>query len=303
MLAGGHAIPDLVRHYFFEYLERKAGKNRYSDWHLRAKRYLSQHFGECARLLSKLAEESAKAMLSRVDLRDCTASYEICKDFEKVREILDHFPDFERDESDPKPEDIGAIRYHWLRHGGSRMFEKFMPAFFRHAEDGSQGVGTLGNVRLYPDRLVVQAFSKQKFEFAKKMTRKYFGSRLRLESESVIDLAKQMADRAGQELVSKDEEPAQKLKPASIPRDVEQELMRCFYRKHYESFLDDHIPVLRGFTPREASQDPELRPLLLDLMKDHITGLDRQGKEKGIDLNIDWVLEELGLGELMSPRT
>jgi hypothetical protein len=42
-----------------------------------------------------------------------------------------------------------------------------------------------------------------------------------------------------------------------------------------------------------------MRAKLIDLMKLHMQGLEGQSREKGVDLSIGWVLNELGLRELM----
>jgi hypothetical protein len=51
-------------------------------------------------------------------------------------------------------------------------------------------------------------------------------------------------------------------------------------------------------TPREASRDRLARFLLIDLMKGHIRNLEAQNRERGFNLSLDSVLDELGLSEL-----
>jgi hypothetical protein len=51
-------------------------------------------------------------------------------------------------------------------------------------------------------------------------------------------------------------------------------------------------------SPREAAKDLTMRPILLELMKEHIHGIEDQSKKQGLQISIDWVLEELGLLEL-----
>jgi len=52
-------------------------------------------------------------------------------------------------------------------------------------------------------------------------------------------------------------------------------------------------------TPRQAAADPKMRPSLINLMKLHLQGVEKQSRERGFDFNIDWVLLELGLQALM----
>lgn len=44
--------------------------------------------------------------------------------------------------------------------------------------------------------------------------------------------------------------------------------------------------------------EKDMRPKLIELMKQHLKGIERQNKDRGLDLNIDWVLDELLLLEL-----
>ena len=54
---------------------------------------------------------------------------------------------------------------------------------------GIGSVGTVGNVRLYPDQLVIEVFSKKKYAFARQMVGKLFGTLVQFQKESMVDLA------------------------------------------------------------------------------------------------------------------
>jgi hypothetical protein len=168
-----------------------------------------------------------------------------------------------------------------------------MPAPFRHSDEENVGVGLVGHVRLYPDKLVVETLSKQTFTFAKKTMRQYFGDLLRFEAESIVDLAKQMAERGTERDVSELTQP-----PSSLPQEVERQIVEEHYRRTYRKFLDEKIPALGGLTPRVAAQTPGMRPQLVAVMKTHMHGLDRLKRDKGIVIDFSWVLDELGLPEL-----
>jgi len=87
-----------------------------------------------------------------------------------------------------------------------------------------------------------------------------------------------------------------------IPPEIEAELMKNFYRDKYIKFPDEEVPALNGLTPRQAAADPESRPLLLELMKEHLNGIESMNRKKGFDINIDFALRELGLEELIDSR-
>jgi hypothetical protein len=171
-----------------------------------------------------------------------------------------------------------------------------MPAAFRHNEE-SEVVGSVGEVRLQADRLVVETLTRQKLTFAKKMTKEYFGDLLRLEAESVVDLAKQVAERRAERDLS-EPIPQEKPMPPSVPPEVERQVLEDFYRRTYQKFLDEGIPALGGKTPRAAARDAAMRPQLLAVMKTHLHGLDGLKRDKGIVIDIGWLLDELGLSEL-----
>jgi hypothetical protein len=57
--------------------------------------------------------------------------------------------------------------------------------------------------------------------------------------------------------------------------------------------------MLDNKTPRQAARDKKLRSKLIDLMKIHLHGIAKRNREDPcLNLNIDWVIDELGLGEL-----
>ncbi len=64
--------------------------------------------------------------------------------------------------------------------------------------------------------------------------------------------------------------------------------------EEYEDFDDE----LDGKTPCEASSEPAMRPKLLELIKLHINSVDRMRAREGLDVSIDWIVDELGLDEL-----
>ena len=56
--------------------------------------------------------------------------------------------------------------------------------------------------------------------------------------------------------------------------------------------------ALDGMTPRKAAKSAKMRPHLVELMKNHIHGIDKTNKERGFSISIEWVLDELELTDL-----
>jgi hypothetical protein len=66
-----------------------------------------------------------------------------------------------------------------------------------------------------------------------------------------------------------------------------------------DNLLDQRIPALNDRTPREAAADPSMRDMLLEYMKRHVTATDDLRYRKGLDVDVNHHLEELGLHELI----
>jgi hypothetical protein len=208
---------------------------------------------------------------------------------------MDEKPEFDFEDIDPEPNDPeNTQNYVWFRKGESKKFDDegshITPSF---------GVGVLANVKLMPGILEIRAMSVAKKDFAKKMAEKFFGDLITFDKELTVDLAKQVANE-NKELPPESNTRNTETITSPLTSDVEEEFMIQFYEKHYQKFLDDKIPAIDDMTPREAMNDPDMRPRLIELMKGHVRNIDSVAKEKGINLNIDWVVEELGLYELLS---
>ncbi len=298
----GVEITDFVEKEFMDILEKSFKKESKKHASFTMKDYLSRDFGGFCELSFNLTHDKKIAVLSRMDMHQCKAFYKIEGKSQEIKAILDSYPDFEHRERNPeeKPSE-GACYYSWLRRGGSKELENKMNPAFRH-DDETGGVGTMGNLTLCPDRLIIEVFSKQKFSFAKKIIKKYFDEKLTLQNELVVDLAKQIAQKSIDDDRDKPSdkeflrEPREHSNP--IPIEIERKMMRDFYEKRYKKFIDEEIPALDNFTPRQAAKNSKMRPRLINLMKQHLKGIEKQNRDKELGLNIDWVLDMLELSEL-----
>lgn len=298
----GVEISDFIESEFMNILKKSFKKESKKAPSFTIKDYLSENFGSFCELSFNLAHDKQIAVLNRMDMHQCKALYKIEGKPQEIKAILDSYPDFEHRERNPEEKlSEGACYYSWLRRGESKELENKMSPAFRH-DDETSGVGTIGNLTLCPDKLIVEVFSKQKFEFAKKMIKKYFNEKLTLQNELVVDLAKQIAQKSIDD--DHDEPPDEeflkepKEHSSSLPIKIERKMMQDFYEKRYKKFIDEEIPALNNFTPRQAAKDFNIRPKLINLMKQHLKGIEKQNRDKGLDLNIDWVLDILELSEL-----
>jgi hypothetical protein len=175
-----------------------------------------------------------------------------------------------------------------------------MPVFFRHGDE-SAGVGDLAQLKLSAHSLEVNAFGSQKFKFARKMIENYLGACItfRMETENDLkgDLRKRLAESKERGVGNGTEENAEK--ENEIPPEIRAEVLGKFHEQHYRQFIDSPVPMLDNKTPRQAARDKKLRPKLIDLIKIYLHGIAKKNCEDHcFNLDIDWVIDELGLGEL-----
>lgn len=280
--------------------------------------YLAEHLAEGVKLVQALADQYRRNLFASLDIRHCVASYLVAGDVSAIEAVLRDKPDFV---AEPAPEDSQFATpktfFRWMQAGESAEFEKMLAAKGGPRMDASVGgVGTLANVRVYPERLLVETFSQSKHEFARQKAAQYLGDLVTFEKESVVDLAQMMEERRSRDravsevesavygpdeaVASDDDRDPVGAEPA-VPEEVRRQELEAAHRKHYEKFLDEPVPALGGKSPRAAAADPAMRPQLVDLMKGHLHGLERRCREDNLRLDINWVLDALDLGSL-KPR-
>lgn len=305
----GLEIPQDLFPEFAEELRQRAVKEGMVGEPSDVKKYLKHHFAESSKLVTRLSEARFQRMLRSMDTNHCIVEYDLITDRTDIETILLTKPDFQAEDTAPDPKQVdppGTSYYTWLRLGESKKLERRMPSFFRHGKTGEDGVGVIGNISLLPDRLVVETFSRQKIEFAKKMIDKYFGERICFRSENVENLARKITDKMDKrkeeivEVEPDDDMIQEEDDESSIPSDVQAQVLESFYERHYHKMMNDRIPMLNGLTPRQASKRSEMRPRLIEFMKLHLHGVDKNNRERGTNIQIDWMLKELGLTELIS---
>jgi len=249
-----------------------------------------KNFGKYGRLVAKETERARVRVLNAMELHECKAFYRLKSPREDVRKVLDSKEDFVFVQDGNTDQPVSpAAQYSWLRAGMSQEVEAKLSMHFRH-QDSDKNKGLLGEVLLGQDEMMIRTMSKRLFSFAKKMVARYWGDSLEFTRECIVDVAKQMAHRQADGREDRND---------TMPLEVRQKMADEFYREHYERFFDDELPALDGMTPRKAAQNARMRPRLIGVMKQHITGIERFNKTEGTSVNIDWVLKELGLTELL----
>lgn len=289
-ISGGLIVPALIAREFIEMVKEMAMEKLFAAAEFPEKECLRTNFDYFWKLPEKMHDEKRKAMLSSIDIKICNALYDIGSNYQQILDILGSKPDFEERPEEARQE--GERYFLWKRCGESKKIEEKMPEVFRHEEDGEQ-FGIVGNLILRKDSLLIEARKKQMFTFAMKMARHFFGDLITLRKKAERDLAKEMA--------AKDFKPALREEKSEnkIPAEIKEKILHDYMEKHYRKFIDAGNTRLYGMTPRQASRKPEMRATLLDLMKEHIHMNETNARQEGISpISLDWLLDELNLGEL-----
>jgi hypothetical protein len=292
-------LPQVIRREFiYEIIDRCELSTGRSDEEA-LKDYMAAHLSDLIQLIWAMPGEKIREIFRNMDSHQCVAEYSLEAPREEIEDLLESKPDFDWDDREPEEGDPpGTDYYIWHRTGESRELEKEMTASFRH-DPGSGQVGIVGNLKITDDSLILETLTRRTYEFAQKMLLKYFRDKIKFRKEMIIDLARQIAENDLDETIQSEQPPPPSQK--EIPPEIEAELMKNFYRDRYTKFPDEEVPALNGLTPRQAAADPASRPLLLDLMKEHLNGIESMNRKKGFDINIDFALRELGLEELIDP--
>jgi hypothetical protein len=262
--------------------------------------YLRKHFVEACRFVHTLGLKRRESMIDSLDVSEWKALYKLNISRDEIAKVLSMKPEFELEESDIR----GVMEYSWVRRGESKKLEKKMPALFQYRDENS-GVGSIGQLKLFADTLEVISFGSQKFRFARKMIEKYLGACITFRAETENDLKEELRRRLEDKKKRRIESEIDGGRVENeIPPEVRAELLSRFHEEHYRQFLDSPVPMLENKTPRQAAKNKGLRPKLIDLMKLHVHGIEKRNQEDPcLNLDIDWVLGELGLEELKrNPR-
>jgi hypothetical protein len=259
--------------------------------------YLAEHFLEMQTLILQLLEEHKQNFLASVDLHECKGVFELTVPAAEVKEILGAKPEFSAAATLGGANEAGAIcTYQWLYRGDSALLQD--AGGIPGAEKPEEG-DKLGLVHLHSEKIVSETLSLKKHQFARLILEKHLGARIRFKTESIVDLARQIAQR--QDVQHTAEQASLAKRPQSkpgAPSDAQKKQFESAHAKLLQTICDEPVPALDGLTPRIASQRPETRPKLIEWLKGRLHQLDRMNLSEGLNLSLDPVLDELGMPEL-----
>jgi hypothetical protein len=275
------------------------GRNEKDMW--KNRKVLGEKFGEILRWIRAESHKSHQERIEGIDFSVCWASYVIKTSMQGVKKILDSKPDFGfRSNLEPDEAPWPGLAYQWFCLGESKAIENKLTSYMTYHE-GDKSVIILGGIALGDQEFVLHSPSRIAFDFLKKMVEHYFKDSLKYRMESVVERAQQLAEKAGEGLPVTHKTIIEGVFPTGKAplNDAERKVLLENYRKNYEKFINTATPMLNGMTPLAAAGDTEMRPRLVSLMKGHINNLDELRKKDQVTIDISWVLEKLGLQDLI----
>lgn len=241
------------------------------------------------------SEAQADASMNTLDALFTKTRYALKVDGDLLRSRLDAQDNIAHEK--PSESELSLFHSGWvILEPGSR-------------ESGSMGRPNLGRVLLGHGAVQLEASSGAKSCKLKQWFEDLMGGYVAFESERADDLVKQIRGNRGTKY--RRELAAPKLiRPMQLeawtslstnaglksPKELNLEFIQNFYRE----FADTPVAML-GMTPRQAAQAPSTRPQLIQLMKSHVRDIDTHRRDKGFDIDINWLLADLGLDELILP--
>lgn len=267
-----------------------AGGEGLADW-------LGCHFMELAAQIGEDHRVSLRRRLAGSDFKECLAVYR-WRDG-AVDLGLEGRVDFDLAGPDAgERERLGDhLNYVWLRTGESAKWEDRLPEALRRVP-GTPGEPVWGHLLVFPDRVEARAMAGAFFGPMREMVEEFFGGKLEFEREFVADRAK--------EKWGGDAEEGQGVAVTTNyfrerPADMAAVLKQDFDAR-MRALMDKGIPALGGLTPREAARSAESRGVLRDWAKGCLSSMESMRESQGLDLGLDWMLEELGLEDLKTAR-
>jgi hypothetical protein len=144
-----------------EVVENRLAREQATRPGLTLRELLARDFIWATGILSEVALGFRERLFAGMDFHQCVAIYRLTGDARAVAAILNNKPDFELEQPNASLGFTGPLfQYAWLRRGESAGLDQSMSTTLRHPSP-DESVGTVGNVRLYPDQLVIEVFCQR----------------------------------------------------------------------------------------------------------------------------------------------
>jgi hypothetical protein len=257
-------------------------------------RWVAENYLDVAASVSATEKVRGQDGLDSIDSRAFQVVYGLHVPADECRAILKQHPGLV---SCPLAAEDGAEGYaegwDWMESLGSRA----IPG------------NVLGKVLLGSGRCCLTALGGERIQRMRGVFESMMAHRAKFVRERVDEIGRQAIKRLPAELEAKVPPRLRKNPPkyamfsSLVPlRDrLPGEAMGDFRDEMKRAWLGEPLPALKGKTPREAASDPALRAALVRVVKDDVSRCDAENLRDGTTRDINWVIEELGLMEILFP--
>lgn len=263
------------------------------------RRWLAEHFVRLSDALDATTRERRRRTFAQGDDQRGSAVYELRAPSGECRVVLDRVDELDNDSLDGKETREGFAEARiWFDGGAGSPIQ--LPAWARPV---------LGRVLLGRASWRIEAMGGRLARLRGKLEDR-LGDRVRFAGERVDGPGDRTATGGPQvipalvplRLVEQATAVQVMNRQVAAPADTPpEEMLQEIEEARLRALPDRQVPALGGRTPREAARDPALRPKLVRLIKSQVRGHDEKNLQLGRDADINWLLRELGLGELDVP--
>ena len=270
--------------------------------------WLAEHFLRVLESIQAVSEARLEAMLGATDMQWITTEYGVLPSA-GLEELFEKQSDMFSDSLEEEDMKQGFEKvFVWLEAAPSLEQGQTMSSPDVSSDDLPSRL-VLGRILLGGERLRLEAQSQERHGVLRNRFEKLAAGRVKFLGEQRKDLVAE----ARTKLVSRYD--ASLVPPKLIKNPIQlgiQREMRLakgadselsvleIRRQQLVALVDSSLPALDGLTPRQAAANPAYRTRLVRLMKTHIRGCDSERRQKGLDLDLNPQLAELGLHELIS---
>ena len=201
----------------------------------------------------------------------------------------------------PSTEHPGALRFDWFLRGRSQVPEQTdlprtavlidLQAFPVGTISLGPQVRTLGDITLWPTRLELSCISRERLAVGKALLSEVLDNLVRPYKHDRIEPYD--LENPGPAAGSLPPKPS----PApQLSHDEREALLRRRSEEHSARWLETPLPALEDLSPRQASQTPEGRAKVIDLIKsmEYLDDLRREAS-RPVTMDLPYIRRELGL--------
>jgi len=260
--------------------------------------WLAEHFNRFSEALSAVALARQETIIQSLEAEFIMTTYRLRRPASECLALLDQHPQVSADAvSDLDRKDGFMEARAWLKDKPDATPES----------KGTRPV--LGRVLFSPDACALVAMGQRQPGQFRQTVEAVLGDRIEFDGEVTDDVASALQQRMPEfdrslvppGLLANADKVGLSTHRIPIPPgagSVEDTQAQAF-REMDQQFLNEPVPALDNRTPRQAAQDPSLRPRLLRLLKQRVRQHDERNLESGRSDDINWMLQELGTTEIL----